>query len=762
MSESYRVLTRKYRPRSFDDVVSQGHVISTLRNAIEQGRISHAYLFCGPRGVGKTTMARVVARMINGVGMDVDGEELGRTLDIIEIDAASNSGVDDVRQLRDGVRVPPQNGTYKVYIIDEVHMLSKAAFNALLKTLEEPPSYVKFIFATTEPHKVLPTVLSRCQRFDFRRIKVGEIVDRLRYICDQEGITIDDTSLHVIARKADGALRDALSIMDQAIAFCGQNITRQGLLEALNVVGSDRLYEMIECAAQRNTTRAMQIVDALLLEGHDIQEFLIALTEHIRNLYLARDAASAGLIEATEEELEQMRVAAKDFSEQDLLRMLHLVNEAQFKVREAQQPRIQLEITILRLVTMDRSESLNQLLSEIRDLKKKLHEPGLSPKNEDIAAPGEHGSAKTSDEANRSGAVRRSGSTNPPPDSALGSTAEAAKEPASAKISIAPKTESVHKPGSTDGAEEAGTTENIEPNGEPDSKIIPDNTDKSAAGNTNRKGALLDSFLGKAAIKKKRTITASEKASTASAVEISSASDSKPPDLPQVSRSDSKPHKSESLGVNSSGHARVADSDITKGSNLGTVSREDTQKQSETPSGTRADTSTVYTSNGVRDNESEFSDGIGYQQPSDVSDVDSVDFDGEDYTDSVPADSGRVITLEEMQATWPVWLEQVRKDCQQLVYFTLSKTRLSDIKDRTLVIECQDELVRQMIRQHEVSLTDSLRKILNVSMSLKTLVHYNSESLEEDNDPYAQFKKARAVDPKVDMIVNILGAELEY
>jgi len=206
MSESYRALTRKYRPRSFDDVVSQQHIISTLRNAIDQNRIS-----------------------------------------IIEIDAASNSGVDDVRLLRDGVRVPPQQGRFKVYIIDEVHMLSKAAFNALLKTLEEPPEHVKFIFATTEPHKVLPTVMSRVQRFDFRRIKVSEIVDRLRYICEQEKITIDDASMHLIGRKADGALRDALSILDQVIAFCGDDIQYDTVLDALNVISNDRLFELTVC-----------------------------------------------------------------------------------------------------------------------------------------------------------------------------------------------------------------------------------------------------------------------------------------------------------------------------------------------------------------------------------------------------------------------------------------------------------------------------------------------------------------------------------
>lgn len=372
MSESYRALTRKYRPKSFDDVVSQEHIINTLRNAIEQNRISHAYLFCGPRGVGKTTMARVVARMINGVGMDVDGEALGRTLDIIEIDAASNSGVDDVRSLREGVRVPPQSGKYKVYIIDEVHMLSKQAFNALLKTLEEPPEHVKFIFATTEPHKVLATVLSRVQRFDFRRIKVSEMVDRLRFICNEEKINIDDESLHLIGRKADGALRDALSILDQVIAFCGDDVKFEAVLNALNAISNDKLFELIDCSVSRDASRGMHIVHDLLLKGHDIQEFLVSITEHIRNMYFSRFATTEGtLLEVTNEEKKRLLEASKQFTEQDLLRMMHLTSEAQVKIRDSQQPRVLLEITILKLIMMDRAEGLNELLAELRELKKK-------------------------------------------------------------------------------------------------------------------------------------------------------------------------------------------------------------------------------------------------------------------------------------------------------------------------------------------------------------------------------------------------------
>ena len=314
MSENYRALTRKYRPQNFEDIVSQDHVSNTLMNAIKQNRLSHAYMFCGPRGVGKTTMARVLARTINHIDNSVDGESLNQTLNIVEMDAASNNKVDDVHHLRESVRIPPQNGRYKVFIVDEVHMLSKAAFNALLKTLEEPPEHAIFIFATTEPHKVLPTILSRVQRFDFKRIGVDEIVHRLRKISVDEGIAIDEESLHVIAKKADGALRDALGLMDQAIAFCGDTITHQELLQALNVVGTDRLFQFMQCVKAHDADQGLELINTLLQEGYDIQEFLIGLTEHLRNLYIAHHNEQLYLVEASEDTKQKYRETAPDLS----------------------------------------------------------------------------------------------------------------------------------------------------------------------------------------------------------------------------------------------------------------------------------------------------------------------------------------------------------------------------------------------------------------------------------------------------------------
>ncbi len=383
MAEVYKALTRKYRPRSFDDIVSQSHVSETLKNAISQNRLSHAYLFCGPRGVGKTTMARVLARTVNEVDESVDGEELSNTLNIFEMDAASHNKVEDVHSLRERVRIPPQTGRYKIYIIDEVHMLSKSAFNALLKTLEEPPDHAIFIFATTEPHKVLPTIISRCQRYDFRRISVDEIVDHLRDISQKENINIDDESLHVIAKKADGALRDALGVLDQAVAFCGTNITHDELHKALNVVSTERLFDLTDAIIKQDATAGLQLINELIQEGYDIQEFLAGLTEHLRNLYLSKDVANHQMIESTEDQRKRFAETANAFSTDDLMRMLHIVSEAQFKIREAQQPRILLEVTLLKLFHMTRTDGLRELMKELRELKAS----GVSGKAQSVETP---------------------------------------------------------------------------------------------------------------------------------------------------------------------------------------------------------------------------------------------------------------------------------------------------------------------------------------------------------------------------------------
>lgn len=370
MPQNYKALTRTYRPQSFDDIVSQDHVSNTLKNAIKQDRISHAYMFCGPRGVGKTTMARVLARTINSIDADVDGESLNQTLNVVEIDAASNNKVEDIHRLRESIRIPPQNGRYKVFIVDEVHMLTKSAFNALLKTLEEPPAHAIFIFATTEPHKVLPTILSRVQRFDFKRISVDEIVARLKAICQKEKIDIDEESLHVIAKKADGALRDALGLMDQAIAFCGNTIRYNDLIKALNVVGDEQLFTFIDAVEKKSSDRGLQLVNDLMQSGVDIQEFLAALTEHLRNLYVALNSERMHLVDATQERKNRYKETSRAFEEEDLMRMLHMVSEAQIKIRDVQQPRVHFEILLLKLIHMNRTKELSSLIEGLNRLKK--------------------------------------------------------------------------------------------------------------------------------------------------------------------------------------------------------------------------------------------------------------------------------------------------------------------------------------------------------------------------------------------------------
>ncbi|MCH8485845.1 MAG: DNA polymerase III subunit gamma/tau [Candidatus Cyclonatronum sp.] len=396
MSEHYKALTRKYRPVHFEDIVSQEHVSSTLKNAIENGRISHAYLFCGPRGVGKTTMARVLARTLNEIGDEVDGEMLNQTLNIIEVDAASNNKVDDAHRIRESVRVPPQSGKYKIFIIDEVHMLSKQAFNALLKTLEEPPAYAIFIFATTEPHKVLPTILSRVQRFDFKPITVKESVERLRFICERESISIDEDSLHMIALKADGALRDALGILDQVIALCGTDIRYEELMKAFNAVGLERLFELTGYIEQGDSVAGIQLISDLLMEGHDVSEFLGSLTGHMRNLMLARDPRNFYAIETSKEVKLRLNKAAQAFSDDDLMRMLHIVHEAQFRLRDAKQPRILLEMTILKLIRMEKTDGLSGLMQELQQLRKAVAGGAVQGK---LAAPAANANVTASDPA---------------------------------------------------------------------------------------------------------------------------------------------------------------------------------------------------------------------------------------------------------------------------------------------------------------------------------------------------------------------------
>lgn len=375
---SYVVLARKWRPLVFEDVVAQSHVTTTLVNAIKNQRLASAYLFSGPRGVGKTTTARIFAKAIN---CD-DGPTAtpcnrcsscveitqSRSIDVFEVDGASNRGIDEVRNLRDSLKYAPSKGKYKIYIIDEVHMLTTEAFNALLKTLEEPPERVLFIFATTEPHKVPVTILSRCQRYDFRRIPLNEIVAKLRDICNNENISIDDESLHLIARKSEGSLRDSQSLLDQAVSFCGQEIHLADISDLLGVIDQEFYFQCSDCMAGRDVAGGLKIVETVFAQGYDMAEFLNGLSEHLRNILVVQATQQSELLEGLENFGERYQQAAKAFSETDLLRLIQMAAESAYQIKRSSNPRLLLEMLFVKMINMDRSVQLQELLDSLGNL----------------------------------------------------------------------------------------------------------------------------------------------------------------------------------------------------------------------------------------------------------------------------------------------------------------------------------------------------------------------------------------------------------
>jgi DNA polymerase-3 subunit gamma/tau len=379
---SYVVTARKWRPMVFEDVVGQTHVSTTLKNAIGTNRLSHAYIFSGPRGVGKTTMARILAKAINCLhpkDVNPDNEcdlckEIteGRSLNVFEIDGASNRGIDEIRNLRDAVRYGPAKGKYKVYIIDEVHMLTKEAFNALLKTLEEPPPHILFIFATTEVHKVPATILSRCQRFDFRRNTIEEIVSRLTYIAKEEKIKVTEGAALLIAKKADGSMRDAQSIFDQIVAFCGDSIDEKQIMEVLNIVDQELYFRTTDIIKAKDSKACLALVDEIMASGYDLREFLQGLNEHFRNLLIVQATGSTKLVETSEPYKKRYTEEAKTFSENRLLRFIHVVSETEAALKYSQQPRYKLEIGLFLLMKVEDALEIGELLARIDQLKKKI------------------------------------------------------------------------------------------------------------------------------------------------------------------------------------------------------------------------------------------------------------------------------------------------------------------------------------------------------------------------------------------------------
>lgn len=349
--EPFIVSARKYRPQTFKDVVGQQAITNTLQNAIDNNHLAQALLFCGPRGVGKTTCARILAKQINSDGSEREDEDFA--FNIFELDAASNNSVDDIRNLIDQVRIPPQVGKYKVYIIDEVHMLSQSAFNAFLKTLEEPPKHAIFILATTEKHKIIPTILSRCQIFDFKRITVNDAAEYLKYIAENQGIEAEEDALHIIAQKADGAMRDALSIFDRVVSFSGKELTRKAVTENLNVLDYDTYFEATDLILDHDIPRVLILFNKTLSLGFDGHHFIAGLASHFRDLMVCQHKDTISLLEVGENAQEKYREQSKKASPGFLLQGLDIANDCDLKYKSSKNQRLLVELTLMKLASID-------------------------------------------------------------------------------------------------------------------------------------------------------------------------------------------------------------------------------------------------------------------------------------------------------------------------------------------------------------------------------------------------------------------------
>ncbi|MCI5813909.1 MAG: DNA polymerase III subunit gamma/tau [Bacteroidales bacterium] len=404
--EEYIVSARKYRPMTFDTVVGQAALTTTLKNAVKSGKLAHAYLFCGPRGVGKTTCARIFAKTINCMNPTSEGEACNecescksfneqRSYNIFELDAASNNSVENIKALMEQTRIAPQIGRYKVFIIDEVHMLSTAAFNAFLKTLEEPPAHVIFILATTEKHKILPTIISRCQIYDFERMTVPAIVNHLKSVAEREGITVEDQALHMIAEKADGGMRDALSIFDQAASFSQGNITYQKVLEDLNILDNEYYFQIVDLAIGNKVPDIMMLFNSILSKGFDGGLLINGLASHIRNVLMAKDPATTSLLEVSQQQQERYRQQATQCPTPFLYKALKLLNQCDINYRTSSNKRLLAEITLIQVAQItqpdEEGDSAGRSPRRLKSLFQKMAATQLKAARQ-VTAAGSHAS----------------------------------------------------------------------------------------------------------------------------------------------------------------------------------------------------------------------------------------------------------------------------------------------------------------------------------------------------------------------------------
>ena len=428
----YIVSARKYRPMTFDTVVGQAALTTTLKNAVKSGKLAHAYLFCGPRGVGKTTCARIFAKAINCQNPTADGEACNacescqsfneqRSLNIFELDAASNNSVEHIKTLMEQTRIPPQLGRYKVFIIDEVHMLSTAAFNAFLKTLEEPPAHVIFILATTEKHKILPTILSRCQIYDFERMTIRNTVDHLKHVAEQEGFTYEDQALAVIAEKADGGMRDALSIFDQAASFCQGNITYEKVIEDLNVLDIENYFQIIDLANQNKVSDIMVLLNKIINKGFDGGLLIQGLAKHVRNVLMAKDSETLPLLEVSDQQRERYQAQAKTCETRFLYQALKLMNQCDINYRQSSNKRLLVELTLIEIAQItqpdDEGASAGRRPRRLKSLFKNLirqAQPKAAVPQVTAAKPVESPKTSTSGNTSPSGNTSSTSSTSSP------------------------------------------------------------------------------------------------------------------------------------------------------------------------------------------------------------------------------------------------------------------------------------------------------------------------------------------------------------